>query len=110
MRQAGAGIFRAIFKGDAADDQTDQQQEQRQIEAAEHGGIPVREGRKGRAARGEQPDFVAVPDRADGVDDGAAFLIFFAEEGQEHSHAEVEAFEEEEADPQDGDQNEPKDL
>ena len=106
----GAGIFGAIFKRDAADDETDQQQEQREIEAAEHGGVPVRECGEGRAACGQQPDFVAIPDGTDGVDDGAAFFVFFAEEGQEHSHAEVEAFEEEEADPKNGDQNEPKDL
>ena len=106
----GVGILGAIFKGDAANDQADQQQEQGQIEAAEHGGVPVREGGKGRAAGRQQPDFVAIPDGADGVDDGAAFLIVLAKEGQEHAHAEVEAFQEEEADPQDGDQDKPKDL
>ena len=67
-----------------------------------------RESRKGRAASGQKPDFVPVPDGADGVDDGAAFFVLFAEEGQEHAHAEIEAFEEEETDPKDSDQDEPE--
>ena len=93
------GVFRAIFEGDTANDQANQQQEQRQIKAAEHGRVPVRERCKGRTAGREQPDFVAIPDRADGIDDGAAFFVFLTEDGNEHSHAEVEAFEEVETDP-----------
>ncbi len=106
----GICILGAIFKGNTADDQTNQQKEQGEIEAAEHGGIPMRESREGRTTGSEQPYFIAIPGGTDGVDDGASFFIFFAEERQEHSDAEIESFKEEEADPQYGDQDKPKDL
>ena len=55
---------------DAAQDQQPQHDHQRQIEAAEAGGIERGEGEVERAAGGEQPDFVAVPDGADGAQHG----------------------------------------
>jgi hypothetical protein len=70
----------------------------------------MRECGKGCAARCEEPDFVPVPDRADGVDNSAAFFVLFAEERKQHSHAEIEALEEVETDPEDSDQNKPEYL
>src|SRR5215216_1794136 len=70
----------------------------------------MRECRKGRTTGGKQPDFIAIPDRADRVYDGAAFCISFSQEGKQHSNAEVETFEEIEANPQYGDQDKPKGL
>jgi len=48
-----------------------QDQEQRKVEAAEQRRIPVREGRESGATGYEQPHLVAVPDRADRVDQHA---------------------------------------
>ena len=41
---------------------------EREIEAAEHRRVPLREGREGRPARDQQPHLVAVPHRADRAD------------------------------------------
>ena len=83
--------------------------QQRQVEAGEHGRVPAGEGREHRAARGDQPHLVAVPDRPDGVEHGAAVVSAARRArpaGQRHQHAdaEVEALEDEEADEQDRDE------
>src|ERR1043165_9839626 len=70
----------------------------------------MRESSKRRTTCSQKPHFIAIPHGADRVDNGAAFFIFFAEERQKHSHAEIEAFEEVEANPQYGNQDKPKDL
>ncbi len=103
-------IFAAKLKRDAARNQRQQEQEHRQIKAAEHASVPVREGGKSRAAGSHQPDFVAVPVRADGVDDGPAFGVIFSQEGQEHPDPEVEALQEEKPDVEYGNQDEPEDI
>ena len=84
-----------------------QDQQQRQVEAGEQGGVPLGEGGEHRAAGGDQPDLVAVPDRADGVDQDAALAVVAAEHGQQHADAEVEALQDEVADEQHGDEQEP---
>ena len=68
----------------------------------------LREGGERRAARGQQPDFVAVPDRADGVDHRPALGVVPAQEGQQDAHAEVESLEHEVSGPQDRDEDEPE--
>ena len=70
----------------------------------------MRESGKGCPTSGEQPDFIAIPNRADGIDDGAAFFIFFPDKGQKHANAEIEAFQEVETRPQNSDQYEPQGL
>ena len=94
----------AVLEGEPADDQADQDQQQRQVEAAEEGGVPLREGGEGRAAGDQHPHLVAVPDRADGVDHDPPLGVVAGEHGQEHADAEVEALQAEVADPEDGDQ------
>ena len=111
----------AVVQTHAADDEGDEDEGQGEVEAAEKGGVPLREGREHRAARGEDPHLVAVPDRADGVEHdplaglgvggaGGALLVAAAEDGQQHADPEVEAFEGEIADPEDGDEDEPDNL
>ena len=106
----GVGMLGAVLERHPAQDQPHQHQQQRQVEPGEQGGVPAGEGREGGAARGQQPHLVAVPGGADGVDHHAAFLVVSTEHGQEHGDAEVEALQEEEADPQNGDQQEPDDV
>src|SRR5579872_3431967 len=63
---------RGQFDADAAQHQQPQHHHQGQIETTEARGIEQREGKVERSARGEKPDFVAVPDRANRADDGLA--------------------------------------
>ncbi len=95
---------------DAADDQRGEDQEQRQVEAGEQARVPAGEGRERRAAGRQQPHLVAVPDRADRVDDHALVGLVAAERADQHPDAEVEALEHEVADPQHADQAEPECL
>ena len=106
---ARAGVLGSVLECDASHDQPHQQQEKCQVEAAEHGRIPMRKRRKRGPARGQQPHFIAVPGGPDGVDDGTAFFVLLAQERQQHTDAEIESLEEIEADPQDRDQDEPDD-
>jgi hypothetical protein len=81
------------FDADAAEHQQPEDDHERQIEAAEAGGVEQGEGEQERASGGEQPDFVAVPHGADGAQDGAA-LVWGAGGAQvDHTGAEVEAVE-----------------
>ena len=97
----------AVLEGDAAQDEADQDEEQREVHAAEHRRVPEREGREGRAAGDEQPHLVAVPHGRDRVDHHAATQVVLADDRQQHADAEVEAVEDEVADPEHGDQGEP---
>ncbi len=97
----------AVLERHAAHDQRQQDQQQRQVEPAEQGRVPLGERREGRAAGHEEPDLVAVPDRADGVDHDPALGFVLGQDGQQHADPEVEALEGEVADPEDCDQREP---
>ena len=105
-----------VVQPHAAQDQRDEDEREGEVVAGEKRGVPLWEGREGGATRGEHPDLVAVPDRADGVDEDAPTPVRLlrgaplAKDRQEHADAEVEAFEGEIADPQDGDEGEPDDL
>jgi hypothetical protein len=62
----------AQFDADAAQDEQPEHDHERQIKAAEGRGVEQRKGEVERAAAGQQPDFIAVPDRADAGERGAA--------------------------------------
>jgi hypothetical protein len=94
-----AALPRLPRYSNAADDQRHQDQQQGQVEGAEHGRVPAGERRERGAARGQQPDLVAVPDRPDGVDHDPAAGLVPAEHGQQDADAEVEAFQYEVAGP-----------
>ena len=104
-----SGDLRAPLERHDADDQADQDQEESQVHAREHGGVPLGEGRESRAARGEQPDLVAVPVRADRAHRLGALTVALGNQGQEHADTEVEALKDQEDRPQNGDENEPQD-
>ena len=74
-RQSASSRLCAVLERDPAHDQREQDQQQRQVEAAEQRGVPLRERGERGAAGDEQPDLVAVPDRADGVDQDAALGV-----------------------------------
>ena len=77
----------------AAQDEQPKHDHQRQIKAAEGRGVEKRKGEVERAATGQQPDFVAIPNRANARKCGAA-LRFVADQKQvKHTHAEIEAVE-----------------
>ena len=58
----------------------------------------------------DEPHLVAVPERTDGVDRDAALEIGLADHRVQRADAEVEALEDEEPRPEDGDDDEPDDL
>ena len=64
---AGAVALATELETYPPDDQRGQHDEQHEVEAAEHAGVPDREGGERRAAGHDQPDLVAVPERADRV-------------------------------------------
>ena len=92
-----------------ADDQADEDQEQGQVHAREHGRVPLGERGEGRATSGEQPHLVAVPVGADRAHGLGALTVALGDEGEEHADAEVEALEDQVDRPQNGDENEPQD-
>jgi hypothetical protein len=80
---------------------------QRQIEAAEGRGVEQWEGEVERAAAGQQPYLVAVPERADAAQRGQALLLVADQEEMEHAHAKVKAVEDDVAYNHYGNQPEP---
>src|SRR5690606_5030710 len=92
--------FAPKLEADVTHDQGGEDQEERQVEAREEGGVPLGEGGEGGAARDDQPDLVAVPDRPDGVQDGAALVAVAAQRPHQHADPEIEALEDEVADPE----------
>jgi hypothetical protein len=95
---------------DDADDEEEQKEQQREVEAREHRRVPGRERRERRSARDDEPDLVSVPDRPDRLEHRAALGLVARHERQQHADAEVEAFEQEVAAPEDDDQDEPEFL
>jgi hypothetical protein len=57
----------AELDGNAAQDEQPQYDHQRQVKSAEAGRVKRGKGKVQRAARREQPDFVAIPNGADGA-------------------------------------------
>ena len=97
----------SVFEADRAQDQREQHQEHRKVEAGEAQRIERRPGREDRAAAQDEPDLVAFPDRADGVDGDAPFVVGLGDEGQQRADAHVEAVGDGEADQQDAQQYPP---
>ncbi len=83
----------AQFDAGAAQDQQPQHNHQRQIESAERRGVQGREGEIERAAAGEQPDFVAVPDRTDAAEHDLPVGFAARQQGMQDADAQVETVE-----------------
>src|SRR5690606_29919897 len=70
-----------IVETDRPEEECPQHRQHGPVKAAEGGGIHQRPGGEDGATTGDEPDLVAVPVRADGVDDDAALDIVLADEG-----------------------------
>jgi hypothetical protein len=79
------------FERDASQDQAPQHEEDREVEAGYSAGKNSRKRHEQNAAGGQQPDFVAVPVRADGREDLSPFGVTARHEQVERAGAEVEA-------------------
>ena len=98
----------AQLKRHAAQDEQPENDHEGEIEAREGRGVEQRKGEVERAAAGEQPDFVAVPDGADGGQRGAAIGLGADEKQVQHAYAEIEAVEDHVADDHYGNEPEPE--
>ncbi len=76
----------------ARKDQCAEQQHERQIKSGKDRGVGFREGSEERSAAGDEPDFVAVPDRADRIQEDSPVFVFLGEE-VDGTDSEVEAVE-----------------
>ena len=103
------GDLATPLEGHDADNQADEDQEEGEVHAREHGRVPLGERGEGRATSGEQPHLVAVPVGADRAHGLGALTVALGDEGEEHADAEVEALEDQVDRPQNGDENEPQD-
>jgi len=106
-RPALGRALAAVLDRHGPEDQAEQHEHERQVQGGEQRGVPEREGGEGCGARGEQPDLVAVPDRADGVEHHAALGVATAREQHVHADTQVESLEHEVSDPQGADGDEP---
>ena len=97
----------AVFEADRPQDEREQHQEHGEVEAGEAQRIERRPGGEDRAAAEDEPDLVAFPDRADGVDHHAPFPVGLADEGQQRADPHVEAVGDREADEQHAKQDPP---
>src|SRR6202049_4337597 len=83
----------AKFDRDAAQDEQPENHHQGQIESAEARGVENGESEEERAAGGDEPDFVAVPDRRDRADYGATFGVGMRNAHMNDADSEIEAVE-----------------
>ena len=83
-------VLAAKLKGHSAHDEGQQHQKQGQIKTAEHRGIDRRKRGKQSAARGEQPDFIAVPEGLNGMNECGALILLFGKQVPK-TNAEVKA-------------------
>ena len=95
------------IRSHGAEDEGHQDQQQWQVERGEQGGVPEGEGRERGAGGGQEPHLIAVPDRADRVEQHAAFGVVPGEALHQHSNTEVKALQKEVARPQHRDGDEP---
>ena len=98
----------AVLERHAAHDQRGQQQDEREVEPGEPGRIPAGERGEDRGSGHDQPDLVAVPQRADRVDRGPPARLVGTDRVVQHADPEVEALQDEEPGPQDRDDDEPE--
>ncbi|MCC2660097.1 MAG: hypothetical protein K0R37_871 [Arthrobacter sp.] len=69
----------AVLERDCPEDQGHQDDEQRQVERGKEGRIPERKGGKRGSGCCEQPDFIPVPNRSDGVEQHPPFRVVACE-------------------------------
>ena len=81
----------AELDADSTQHQQPQHHHQREIEAAEAGGIQQRESEIQRAACGQQPHFIAIPYRTDSTNHGAPLFVIAGDEQMDCASSEIEA-------------------
>ena len=91
---------------DGAENQGEQEEDERVVEAREDGRVHFRKGREQRAAAGHQPDLVPVPHRADRVQHQPPVLVLFRKQMQ-NADAQIEPVEDRITGQQDADQRVP---
>ena len=91
-----------------ANDEQNEDREEGEVEAREHRRVPDGEGGEGCPAGDDEPDLVSVPDRPDRLEHRPPVFLASAEDGEEHPDAEVEAFGDEVARPEDAERAEPE--
>ena len=84
------GFFAAKLDADGPENQSGQQQHERHVEGREHGRIHYWKPREQGPAANDQPDFIAVPNRADGIQRNAT-AFFLAEKQMQRARTQVEA-------------------
>ena len=100
----------SIVEADGAKEQREQREDQRNVKAGERGGVDERPGRERRAARGDEPDLVALPVGPDAVQHDPPLVVGAAHERQQRPDAEIHPVHDGEADEQDPDEGPPDEL
>ena len=109
LTPGAAGLLAAELDGDRPENQCRKQEHEGVVKSREDCRIGSGEGGKEGATSCHEPDFVAVPDRPDGVEQDAAILILLDEEVQD-ADAEVESVEDGVAREEDAYEKEPDDV
>src|SRR5690606_13179187 len=94
---------------DGAADQAEEQHHDREVERREDRRVGLRERREERAAEGDEPHLVAVPQRADAVEREAPLGVA-AHEDVDDPDPEIEAVEDRVAEQQEREEHEPEDV
>src|ERR1039457_2350277 len=97
----------AQLKAHSAQNQQREHDHQRQIEATEGRGVEQRKSKVERAAASQQPNFVAVPNRADAGKRCAPLRLVADQEQVKHTYAQIEAVKYHVADDHHGNHPEP---
>ena len=100
------GFLAAEFNGHGAENKPAKQGHESEVEPGENRGISHGKSGEERAASGDQPHFIAVPNGSDGIEKNAAVFVLLDEEMQ-RADPEVEAVEHSVAGEEDADQDEP---
>ena len=100
----------AVVETDGPEEQAEQHQQHRHVEARERGAVDHRPGREDRAAGGDEPHLIAVPVGADGIDGDAPFRVVARDEWQQRADAHIHAVGDSEADQQRADHPPPNEF
>ena len=107
---ARVGHLAAVLEAHRPEEQGEEHEQQRPVEAREGGGIDQGPGGKDGPARGDEPDLVPVPVGAHRVDDDAPLGVVLAQEGEQGADPHIHAVGDGEADKEDAHQHPPGEL
>src|SRR5690606_29016412 len=96
--------LRTVFECHRTKDERSQDGKHRQVKARKRNRVEWWPGRKDRSASDDQPDLIALPYRADSVDDNTTLHICFRNERQKRCGAKIEAIHHSKADQQHAEQ------